>query len=82
MGTLSHQAPRGDYLKKEDITGTACEIKQISTELKITYMEALETYKALALINGYDTKDEQLAGFGDLAQEFIDAFYTIHTSEQ
>jgi hypothetical protein len=73
MGTLSHQVPRTTFLDKGRVEAFARKIKEIAKETDITYKEALETYKTVALIDDYDIKDEQLAGFGDLAQELINA---------
>lgn len=73
MGTVYNQEPRRTYLKEGQVINFANMISNISKESKITYIEALETYKALALINDYDTKDEQIAGIAEILDGIKDS---------
>lgn len=72
MGTLFNQIPRQDRLEKGRIIAIGKEVKEIGKELRIPFDEALNLYLAVAKINDYDTKDEQLAGFGELLQSLIE----------
>lgn len=79
MGTLFDQKPRESYLSKEVITSKGELIKEVAEELEISFGEAIELYLAVAKVNDYDVKDEQLAGFGDLINYLTDA---IRDNEQ
>ena len=72
MGTVYKQEPRRKFLEEEHVIAFADMISNISEESKITYIEALETYKALALINDYDAKDEQIAGIAEILASIKD----------
>lgn len=65
MGTLKNQLPRMEHLKDDRVICFADRLKYIALQSDITYLEALETFKSLALIDDYDTKDEQLSGIAD-----------------
>lgn len=69
MGTLFDQKPRGNYLTKEVFISKGQLIKEVAKELGINFSEAIELYLAVASINDYDIKDEQLMGFGNLLME-------------
>lgn len=69
MGTLFNQLPRMERLTESQIIAIGSSIKEISKELDITFNDALNLYLAVAKIHDYDTKDEQLAGFGELLKE-------------
>ncbi|WP_342566698.1 hypothetical protein MKY09_11555 [Psychrobacillus sp. FSL K6-4046] len=71
MGTLFEQIPRHDRLDKSRIVTIGKEVKEIGEELGISFDNALNLYLAVAKISDYDTKDEQLAGFGELLQNLI-----------
>ena len=71
MGTLFEQKPRETYLSCEAIVAKGEMVKEIANKLHISFSEALELYLAVAKINDYDVKDEQLAGFGDILNELI-----------
>lgn len=73
MGTLYDQMPREQRLNKERVEGVGEKIKSISESLKISFSDALNLYLAVAKIDDYDTKDEQLSGFGELLDNLIDA---------
>ena len=72
MGTVYNQEPRRTFLKEEQVIDFANMISNIAKESKITYLEALETFKALALINDYDAKDEQIAGIAEILEGIKD----------
>lgn len=72
MGTLHQQLPRMQRLEWERIESIGEEIKVISERLKISFADALNLYLAVAKIDDYDTKDEQLSGFGKLLDQLID----------
>ena len=72
MGTVYNQEPRRTFLKEDQVIAFADMISNIAKESKITYLEALETFKALALINDYDTKDEQIAGVAEILEGIKD----------
>lgn len=69
MGTIDNQSPRMSHLKKGRVISFADEITEIAKESNISYMEALETFKALALIDDYDIKDEQIAGLAEILRK-------------
>lgn len=69
MGTIDSQLPRKDHLKKGRVISFADQITEIAKESNISYMEALETFKTLALIDDYDTKDEQIAGLAEILRK-------------
>lgn len=68
MGTIKNQLPRMDHLKKERVISFADTISEIAKKSDITYIEALETFKTLALISDYDAKDEQIAGLAEILE--------------
>lgn len=72
MGTLFNQSPREERLTKGRIVAIGTDIKGIAEELDISFNDALNLYLAIAKIGDYDTKDEQLAGFGELLQSLIE----------
>ncbi len=72
MGTLNNQLPRVERLKKERVETVGEEIKNISEKLDISFNDALNLYLAVAKIDDYDTKDERLAGFGELLNQLIE----------
>lgn len=73
MGTLFNQQPRRDHLSVEGVISFGKDMQIIAEELNISTSEALELYLAIAKINDYDTKDEQLSGFGDILQSLVQA---------
>lgn len=73
MGTLGNQEPRATFLTQEMIVSKGKLIKAIAKELGVSFSEAIELYIAVAKVNNYDVKDEQLAGFGDLIKDLTDA---------
>lgn len=66
MGTVNNQLPRMELLKDSRVSVFADRISEVAKDCDITYMEALETFKTLALIDDYDTKDEQIAGMYEM----------------
>ena len=48
-----------------------CHSYIIQEDLGITFNQALELYKLSYQVHDDDTKDEQLAGFGELIQDLI-----------
>jgi len=74
MGTLFNQPRREDRISEERVIAMGIEIKNVADELDISYQDAINLYLAVAKIDDYDTKDEQLAGLGELFREFIDAY--------
>ena len=72
MGTLFDQPPRMERLKEDSIIALGISIQNIAGELDITFGEATDLYLAAAKIADYDTKDEQMAGFGELVRELVD----------
>ncbi|MHA3067306.1 hypothetical protein [Lacticaseibacillus saniviri] len=71
MATLKNQPPRQDNLTHVALMALANEVKLLARDAGITYMEALETYNALAKINDYDARDEQLAGFAKILENWL-----------
>jgi cytidylate kinase len=78
MGTLFNQEPRSTFLKQEMIISRGKMFKEVARELEISFSEAIELYLAVAKINDYDIKDEQLAGFGDLINDLKEAIKVLH----
>jgi len=74
MGTLFEQRPREKRLNDDRIISVGISVKNIADELDIPFQDALNLYLAVAKIDDYDAKDEQLAGIGELFQEFIGAY--------
>lgn len=72
MGTLLNQTPRMDRLTVERIIAVGRDIKEVSKILAISFTEAQNLYLAVAKIDDYDTKDEQLMGLGELLTEFLE----------
>ncbi|EMF0307642.1 hypothetical protein [Enterococcus hirae] len=73
MGTLFNQQPRRDHLSAEGVIAFGKDMQKIAKELNISISEAVELYLATAKINDYDTKDEQLSGFGEILQSLVQA---------
>ncbi|MDB1687490.1 hypothetical protein [Enterococcus casseliflavus] len=73
MGTLFDQQPRRDYLSVDRVISFGEDMQEIAKELNISLSEAVELYLAVAKINDYDTKDEQLSGFGEILQSLVQA---------
>ena len=73
MGTLFDQNPRYEALTTEKVISFGREIEEISNELGIKFNDAINLYLAKAKISDYDTKDEQLAGFGKILKSIVDA---------
>ncbi len=80
MGTLFEQSPRGRYLITErHLLLAAEEIQNVSDKTGLTINQVIEIRKILeeerknniSVSNG-DVFDEQMAGFGELIQKFID----------
>lgn len=69
MGTLINQLPRMERLDESRIISIGETVKTIAKELDISFKDALNLYMAVAKIDDYDTKDEQLAGLGELLKE-------------
>lgn len=74
MGTLFEQPERLRGLSIERVVSRGFEIKRISDELNISFNEAIDLYLAIAKIDDYEVKDEQLAGFGELFRNFIEVY--------
>lgn len=74
MGTLFNQLPRMQMLTADRVTTLGCDIQEIADELDISFADAISLYLATAKVDYYDSRDEQLAGFGELVQEFISAY--------
>lgn len=72
MGTLFNQIPRQERLGTSRVVAVGREVEEIAKELGITFNEAITLYLAVAKIDDYDTKDEQLAGLGELVQTLIE----------
>lgn len=75
MGTVFNQEPRfssenRNYLFKNS-EELIVNIKKLSEEHGITYMETLETIKFFYSIDNDDRKDEQISGMAKLFEEFI-----------
>ncbi len=73
LGTLFNQQPRRDHLSVDGVIAFGEDMKKIAKELNISISEAVELYLATAKINDYDTKDEQLSGFGEILQSLVQA---------
>ncbi|EMF0288248.1 hypothetical protein KGC99_002147 [Enterococcus hirae] len=73
MGTLFNQQPRRDHLSVEGVIDFGKDMQKIAKELNISISEAVELYLATAKINDYDTKDEQLSGFGEILNSLVQA---------
>lgn len=71
MGTIYNQSPRRDLLKEDQVITFANMIAIIAEKSKISYLEALETYRVFALINDYDAKDEQISGLAQIIETLI-----------
>jgi len=67
-----NQLARKERLEKEKIEHIGEQIKAISKNLEISFDDALNLYLAVAKLDDYDSKDEQLAGFGKLLEQLID----------
>lgn len=80
MGTLFDQEPRQKRLEKEKVEYVGEQIKAISKSLEITFSDALNLYLAVAKIDDYDSKDEQLSDFGKLFEQLIDTL--SHNGEE
>ena len=75
MGTLFNQRPRMDTLNDERIISMGNSFKRIAKELNITFDEAINLYLAVAKIDDYDAKDEQLSGFATLIKESVEDIF-------
>lgn len=73
MGTIHDQAARMSHLKEDRIIMFSDKIFRIAEESKISYMEALETFKLVALIDQYDAGDEQISGAAELVERLCEA---------
>ena len=73
MGTLFNQLPRMTYRESVELNAVkiGSSVKLIEEDLGITFNQALELYKLSYQVHDDDTKDEQLAGFGELIQDLI-----------
>ena len=73
MGTLLNQLPRMTYRESVELNAVKIgrSVKLIQEDLGITFNQALELYKLSYQVHDGDTKDEQLAGFGELIQDLI-----------
>lgn len=78
MGTLFNQRPRQDRLESSRVVAIGREVKEIANELDITFNDALKLYLAVAKVDDYDTKDEQLAGLGKLVQELVENIQILY----
>lgn len=81
MGTLTDQRPRMETSFSE--TYAICnEIEYVMASYGFTFEQAIEVVKLSVQITDYDVKDEQLAGFGELLQQVVDALqYNWFTSQ-
>ena len=70
MGTLTEQTYR--IKQSFDNTYPICnEINDLMKTFDLTFEQALEVVKLSVTICDYDVKDEQLAGIGELLQDFV-----------
>ena len=72
MGTLFNQDSRMEHLKNDRIISIGNRIKKIAEELDISFNDAINLYLAVAKIDDYDAKDEQLMGFGELLKDLVE----------
>lgn len=77
MGTLFNQPTRMESLEERRVISIGETVKTIAKELDISFKDALDLYMAVAKIHEYDTKDEQLAGFGELLKELSEDISSI-----
>lgn len=77
MGTLYNQLPREQRLTVNRVTEFGYEIQDIADELDISFADAIALYLACAKVDNYDSRDEQLAGFGELVNRFIGAYKQV-----
>lgn len=78
MGNLFNQLQRMEKLNKYDPPMSLVhvgilveELLRLTDEYKIEERTAIEILKLSVKITDYDIKDEQLAGFGELLEQFI-----------
>lgn len=72
MGTLFKQKPRAKHLTSDRVLSQGENIKEIAKKLDISFNDALNLYMAVAKIDDYDAKDEQLSGFGKILNTIAD----------
>ena len=72
MGTLFNQDSRMEHLKNDRIISIGNRIKNIAEELDVSFNDAINLYLAVAKIDDYDVKDEQLMGFGELLKDLVE----------
>ena len=85
MGTLYAQSPRNYHIiNLKEVSEQCKEIQKIAKELKLSFSEVLETYKLLEnsrlttiRVADGDAKDEQLGGFGIIAESLISEIHII-----
>ncbi|MHA3066600.1 hypothetical protein [Lacticaseibacillus saniviri] len=77
MGTLQNQKPRFDFITEDVAAAFSAEIENIAKTVGISHADALADFLALAKIDDYDRKDEQLAGFGKLLDALNVRLYDI-----
>lgn len=80
MGTLFNQLPRMERLDESRIISIGETVKTIAKKLDISFKDALNLYMAVAKIDDYDIKDEQLAGLGELLKELLTDISGITTA--
>lgn len=72
MGTLTNQTPRADRLTSSRVVSIGMNVRDVSRVLEISFKDALDLCSFIAQMDEYDTKDEQLAGLGELLKELIE----------
>lgn len=90
MGTLSSQ-PARDYLRVSPgmVTSFLKDAVKIANECGVTVSDVIEAERVLQMdrqnslsVRNGDVLDEQLAGFGELIRELIDAVRELKGSER
>lgn len=77
MGTLFNQQERSKYaFSKAD--SICAEAKRLMDEHGVSEAAAMKALELSITINDFDTKDEQLAGFGEIARDLVGALSNIH----
>ncbi|MFW6030505.1 MAG: hypothetical protein ACOCRO_09685 [Halanaerobiales bacterium] len=74
MGTIKEQRPRIENLTKAKLLSQGETLKEIAKKLDITFSEAVDLFLAVAKVNDYDAKDEQIAGLAEIIEDFMDIF--------
>ncbi|WP_201346450.1 hypothetical protein [Streptococcus suis] len=72
MGTLFEQRPRFEQLSTPGYR-IALMANELTDLFGISFKEALKCIELDHKINDYDVKDGQLAGFGELLRDYLEA---------